>query len=105
MSWIVGLPAASAVVVLEAGALEAAARDGAAWEDPAWDDAAGDAEAVADADAGELAEFEADGETAGLGELPPQATSNIAVRATVNTVRLQTKRSEDIATSKASSKR
>jgi hypothetical protein len=86
------LPAASAAVVLEAGALDATGVDAAACaaDVVAADGDAEDVTAVGDADA--------DAEAAGFGEFPPQATTSVAVSATAKTERFETKRSDDVGT-------
>jgi len=96
VSRTVGLPAASAVVVLEAGALDATGVEAAGCDAEV---AAGDGEAV------EPTELEADAEVGGFGEFPPHATRRAAVSATANTVRFDTKRSDGEGTGKASSNR
>jgi hypothetical protein len=85
-----GLPAASAVVVLEAGALDATGVDAAACADDvvAADGGAEDVTATGDADA----------DAAGFGDFPPQATTSVAVSATAKTKRFKTKRSDDVGT-------
>jgi hypothetical protein len=89
-----GLPAASAVVVLEAGALDATGVDAAACADDvaAADGGAEDVTATGDADG------DADGDAAGFGEFPRQAATNVAVSATAKTKRFKTKRSDDVGT-------
>jgi hypothetical protein len=85
-----GLPAASAVVVLEAGALDATGVDAAACADDV---------AAADGGAEDVtATGDADGDAAGFGEFPRQAATNVAVSATAKTKRFKTKRSDDVGT-------
>ncbi len=96
MSRTDGLPAASAVVVLEAGALDATGVEAAGCDAEV---AAGDEEAV------ERTALEADAEVAGFGVFPRHATARVAVSTTANTVRFDTKRSDREGTGKASSNR
>jgi hypothetical protein len=92
VSRTVGLPAASAVVVLEAGALDATGVEAAACA----------ADVVAADGGAEDVTVTGDGEADAVGfdEPPPQATTRVAVSPipTAKAVRLATFRSDDVGT-------